>query len=113
MGEGSCLAGEVDCYNVAPVRLEDFALVSQKTFLCTASHDYRLDEFPLTGGPITLGKQSWVAAEAFVAPGVNIGDRAVVLARSVVVHSVPRSEVFGGNPARRVALRDTHNYDFD
>jgi len=111
LGKGSCLAGEVDCYNVAPVTLEDHSLVSQKSFLCTASHDFNDAYFPLTGAPITVGEGAWVAAEAFVGPGVEIGAGAVVLARGVVVREVPKDAIVGGNPARPVSTRSIRQPD--
>ncbi len=97
---GSCLAGGVECYNVAPVHLKANALVSQRAYLCTASHDFDDPGFPLVAGPITIGAGAWVAAQAFVGPGIDIGEDAVALARSVVVADVPAGAVVAGNPAR-------------
>lgn len=106
MAEGACLGPRVDCYNVAKVKLAEGALVSQGTYLCSASHDHNDPAFPLIGGDIILGRFAWVAAEAFVAPGVAIGDEAVVGARSVVVRDVACSDIVVGNPARRVSRRE-------
>lgn len=105
MREGSCIAGEVDCYNVAPVVIGEGATVSQKTYLCTASHDYNLSSFPLIGGPIAIGPGAWIAADAFIGPGSSVGARAVVLARSVIAHDVEPATVVGGNPGRVLRQR--------
>lgn len=105
MRRGSCLAGGVDCYNVALVTLGEGATVSQRSHLCTASHDFDDPTFPLTGAPITVGEGAWIAAEAFIGPGVTVGARAVVLARSVVVRDIERGAVVGGNPARWIRQR--------
>jgi putative colanic acid biosynthesis acetyltransferase WcaF len=100
MERGSCLADEVDCYNVATIHLEEGVTVSQKSFLCTASHDFDSPYFPLVGGGIRIRRGAWVAADAFIGPGVSIGERAVVLARSVIVRDVEPGTVVGGNPGR-------------
>lgn len=105
MRAGSCLAGEVDCYNVARVILGEGVTVSQKSYLCTASHNFDNPTFPLTVAPITIGAGAWVAAAAFVGPGVHIGNHAVVLACSVVVRNVAPGMVVGGNPARALRAR--------
>jgi putative colanic acid biosynthesis acetyltransferase WcaF len=105
MGEHSCLAQDVDCYCVAPVRIGAFAVVSQYAFLCTATHDFRDAAFPLQTKPITLESGSWVAAGAFIGPGVTVGEGAVVGARSVVVRNVPPYTVVAGNPARAIGVR--------
>lgn len=104
MAPESCLGAKAECYNVAPVRLGHGVTVSQRSHLCTASHDFDDSGFPLTGAPIVLEDGAWIAAEAFVGPGVTVGTRAVILARCVVVRDVPPGAVMGGNPARH--LRD-------
>jgi putative colanic acid biosynthesis acetyltransferase WcaF len=100
MREGSCLGDHVDCYSVDRVTLEPYATVSQYSYLCTASHDYTIQEMPVTTAPIRIGRRAWVAADAFVGPGVTIGEGAVVGARASVFRSVDPWTVVGGNPAR-------------
>ena len=105
MGDDSCLADGVDCYCVAPVRLGQSALVSQRAFLCTATHDYTDPAFPLIARPIIVADGAWVAAEAFVGPGVTVGEGAVVGARACVTKNVEPWAVVAGNPARVVKQR--------
>jgi putative colanic acid biosynthesis acetyltransferase WcaF len=89
MGSGSCLASNVDCYNVATVTLGEGATVSQYCYLCTASRDYRDPSLPLLTAPITLGAKAWVAADVYIGPGVIIGQGCVVAARTSLVNDVP------------------------
>ena len=105
MEDRSCLADGVNCYNVAAVEIGQDVVVSQDAYLCTATHDYNDRSFPLLIAPIHIGSHAWVAAGAFVAPGVKIHRGAVVGARSVVVASVPAWSVVAGNPARFVKSR--------
>ncbi|MBK8278017.1 MAG: putative colanic acid biosynthesis acetyltransferase [Nitrospira sp.] len=100
MDDMSCLGPEVNCYCVDKVVLCAGATVSQYSFLCTASHDYRLPNRPMTRAPITIGQRAWVAADAFIGPGVSIGEGAVVGARASVFRDVDPWTVVGGNPAR-------------
>lgn len=105
MGITSCLAEGVDCYNVAPVTLGDYATVSQRSFLCTASHDMDDPTMPLTGAPIVLETHSWVTAEVFIGPGVTLRVGAVALPRAVVTRDVEAWTVVAGTPARPVRQR--------
>jgi putative colanic acid biosynthesis acetyltransferase WcaF len=111
MGDGSCLAAGVRCYNVAPIELGASSVVSQFSYLCAASHDPHDAEFPLIGGPIRIGKGAWVAADAFVSPGIEISDYAVVAARAVAVRHVSRRMIVGGNPARVIGRRNSPDQD--
>jgi len=105
MGSRSCLADGVGCYNVAPIEIGEDAVVSQDSYLCTATHDYNDSSFPLVIAPICIEPQAWVAAGAFLSPGVTIHRGAVVGARAVVVASVPAWSVAAGNPAKVVKQR--------
>lgn len=104
MAPGSCLGPGSICYNVAEVRIGKGVTVSQRGHLCTASHDFDDPGFPLIGAPIVVEENAWIAAEAFVGPGVTVGGHAVILARCVVVRDVSPGAIMGGNPGRH--LRD-------
>jgi putative colanic acid biosynthesis acetyltransferase WcaF len=100
MEADACLASYVDCYNVDSITLKQGATVSQYSYLCSASRDHDDPSMPLVTGPITLGVDAWVAADVFIGPGVTIGDRAVIGARSSVFGDIPPNTVAVGSPAR-------------
>lgn len=106
MGNYSCLASNVDCYNVAPIVIGDNVTVSQGAYLCTASHDITDPLNRLITAPIVIEEQAWVAAEAYVGMGVRIGEGAVVGARSAVFKDVESWTVVGGNPAKFIKKRE-------
>ena len=80
--------------------------VSQYSHLCTSSHDYEHSNMPQTFAPIVVEDQVWIAADAFIAPGVTIGKGAVVGARASVFKDVESWTVVGGNPARFIKKRE-------
>ncbi|HMG50428.1 MAG TPA: hypothetical protein VK597_07510 [Inquilinus sp.] len=100
------IAPGVNCYNVAPITIGAFTSVSQGAHLCTGTHDIDVAAFPLVARPIRIGAQAWVAAEAFVGPGVTIGDGAVLGARGVAFRDLAPWTVYAGNPARPIRLRE-------
>jgi len=111
MGDHSCLGPHVDCYCMEVIKIGAYSTISQYSYLCTASHDYRSLKMPLVAAPITIGERVWITADVFVGPGVTIGEGSVVLARSTVLKSVDSWMVVGGNPAKvikaRVLVQDT------
>ena len=110
MADESCVGPDVDCYCVDRIALGVRAVVSQRAFLCTASHDYNRSGLPLMTAPITLHADTWVTAEAYIGPGVTLNEGAVALARAVVVRDVGPWVVVAGNPARAVKERDKTNF---
>jgi putative colanic acid biosynthesis acetyltransferase WcaF len=101
----STLGRGVEVYNFAHITVGEQATVSQGTYLCSATHDFEDPAMPLVYRPISIGAQSWVAANCFVGPGVSVGEGAVVGAHSVVVKDVPAWTVVAGNPARVIRPR--------
>ena len=105
MAAHSCLAPNVNCYSMALIELAERVVVSQGAYLCSGSHDYTQEAFQLFAEPIFIGSDAWICAEAFLAPGVRIGEGAVVGARSVVIRSQPSWFVCAGNPAQPLKPR--------
>ena len=60
---------------------------------------------PKTKGNVVIGNDVWIGQEALILSGVNIGDGAVIGARSVVSRDVPPYHVVAGNPARIIRAR--------
>jgi putative colanic acid biosynthesis acetyltransferase WcaF len=105
MGDYACLANGVDCYNVAPVVIGDYATVSQRAFLCSASHATDTLALPLVSSPILVGAYAWVGAEAFVGPGVTVGEGSVLGARGVATRNLSPWTIYAGVPAREISKR--------
>ncbi|MHA1777608.1 MAG: N-acetyltransferase [Promethearchaeia archaeon] len=59
-------------------------------------------------GPI-IEDGALIGGNATLLPGVRIGKNAVVGAGSVVTKDVPANEVWVGNPARKIKMRDWNN----
>src|SRR6266581_7892462 len=96
IGDHVWIGEDVGILTLAPVTIESNVCISQCTYLCTGSHDFRREDFRLRVAPITVREGSWVAAAAFIGPGVEIGTRAVVSAGSVVLENVPPNSLVQG-----------------
>ena len=105
LADGSCLGDFVDCYSVDRVTLGRGAIVSQYSYLCTATHDFTQHSRPLVTRPIHIGADAWVTADVFIGPGVTVGEGAVVGAKSSVVKDVPAWTIVAGCPAVAVGNR--------
>jgi putative colanic acid biosynthesis acetyltransferase WcaF len=106
VGDDVWIGEEVIILSLAPVTLESSVCLSQRAFLCTGSHDFRALHFDLVTQPITIRSGSWVAAQAFIAPGVEIGEGSMVAAGTVVLENVPPKSLARGNPATIVKRFD-------
>jgi len=113
IGDYVAIGKGVEIYNFGKVSIGNQSLISQRSYLCTASHDYTHPHYPLIWKDIVIGSQCWVAAEVFISPGVKIGDGSVIGARSVVTKNIPAWQVCAGNPCVIIKQRiigNTHEY---
>jgi putative colanic acid biosynthesis acetyltransferase WcaF len=97
-----------DCWilNLAPVRIDANACISQRAMLFTGSHNWSSPTFDLIVKPIEVRNAAWIAAAAFVAPGVTIGTHAVLTAGSVATKDLEPYSIYQGNPAIRICARN-------
>ena len=98
-------ADGVEIYNPAPVRFGSHAILSQDAFVCGATHDYDSPAFPLLAYAMEFGAYSWVCARASVAPGVNVGEGAVLGLGSVATKDLEAWWVYAGVPAVKIKQR--------
>jgi putative colanic acid biosynthesis acetyltransferase WcaF len=99
VGPQSTLGPEVDCYNMAMITIGARTIISQRAFLCAGTHDINDQNFQLTTEPIIIGDDVWIAAEAFIAPGVRVGNGCVLGARACAFAELNAWTVYRGNPA--------------
>ncbi|EDM85042.1 acetyltransferase, CysE/LacA/LpxA/NodL family protein [Limnobacter sp. MED105] len=111
MGDYCAIAANVDCYNVAPITLQTKVAISQRSFLCTASHDISSVLRPLIYSAIRVESHVWVAAEAMIHPGVTLHEGCVVGARAVVLRDVQPWSIVVGSPATVVGIRKVTDKD--
>jgi putative colanic acid biosynthesis acetyltransferase WcaF len=100
IGDNVWIGEEALLLSLAEIHIGSNVCISQRAFLCTGSHAYWRSDFALITRPITVGSGCWIAAQAFLGPGVDVGDGAIVSAGSVVMNDVPSDTLVQGNPAR-------------
>ena len=88
IGDHVWIGEEVAILSLAPVTIGSHVCISQRAFLCTGSHDFNVTTFDLITRPIVINDHSWVAAGAFVAPGVTVGEGSMVGAGVTVIQDV-------------------------
>jgi len=105
IGNSAWIGDDVVLYSLGEIEIGDDVVVSQRSYLCAASHDYMQPDFPIYDQKICIKSQAWLATDVFVAPGVVIGEGAVVGARSSVFHNLPPMMVCVGSPAKPIKHR--------
>ena len=93
-------------YALGPIRVGKCVTISQGAHICAGSHDWRSPKMTLIKPPITIGDDAWICADAFVGPGVTIGERAILGARGVAMRDLPAGVIATGNPAVVVSHRN-------
>ena len=105
VGEQVLIGPGARIYNQGTITIGAWSVISQRAHLCASTH--RVDDpgFQLECRPIAVGERCWVAAEAFVGPGVTMGDGAVLAARGALFEDAATDGIYRGNPAALVRQR--------
>ena len=105
-GDFVCIGPRTEVYCKDKVKIGNQVVVSQDSYLCTASHDITSPVMRLLTRPIKVGNNAWIASRATILPGVTVNDGVVVGACTVVAKDAPAWSVVVGNPARVVGVRN-------
>ena len=105
IGEGSVLGRSVHCYNQGQVTIGREVVVSWGATLCASTHDVEDPAFPLVLRPVEIADDAWIAANAFVGPGVRVGEGAVLGACAVAMRGLEPWTYYSGNPATALKPR--------
>ena len=105
LGKECGIANGVTLYSQGKIKIGKRVVISQGAHLVTGTHDYTLEGFPLITKPIQIGDFVWIATEAFVHPGITIGNGCVIGARSVVTKDMPQWMVCSGHPCKPIKER--------
>ena len=105
VGEQVLIGPGARIYNQGTITIGAWSVISQRAHLCASTH--RVDDpgFQLECRPIAVGERCWVATEAFVGPGVTMGDGAVLAARGALFDDATTDGIYRGNPAALVRQR--------
>ncbi|BAU62824.1 transferase hexapeptide repeat containing protein [Stanieria sp. NIES-3757] len=96
----SWIGDDVVFYSIDRIEIGSHCVISQKSYLCTGSHNIQDRAFSLITAPIVIENGVWLATDCFVGCGVTIGANTVVGARSSVFRDLPAQQVAWGSPCR-------------
>lgn len=105
LGENALIGPGAIIYNQGMIAIGARTVISQRAHLCASSHDLRNANFQLVLRPIKIGDECWVAAEAFVGPGVRMAARSVLSARAALFSDAEPAAIYQGNPASLLRKR--------
>jgi len=105
IGDRVWIGDFAELYSLGEIEIGDDVVISQKSYLCAATHDYTKPSFDMIDKKITVEDQVWLATDVFIAPGVTIGRGTLVGARSSVFSDMPEGMICVGSPAKPIKPR--------
>jgi len=90
------------------IEIGDHVMFANNCFVGDADHRFDDPDLPVTWqgftskGPVRIGSNVWFGVGCVVTSGVEIGDRCVIAANSVVTTDLPAGVIAAGAPARVV-----------
>ncbi len=110
MGTNSSAGEYAILYCLGPVTIGHDVSISQYAHLCAGTHEVETRRMLLLRPPVTVEPYAWVAADAFVGPGVTVGEGAILGARGCAFKDLEPWTIYGGNPAKKIRPRDKSDW---
>ncbi len=88
------------------IEIGEQVLIGSRVYITDHNHTFAdpsrsVQEQGITpGGPVVIGRNSWLGEGSVILPGVTIGEHAIIGANAVVTRDVPAFSVAAGNPAK-------------
>ncbi len=105
VGDDAIIGPGVELYNQGAISIGPRVVISQRAHICASTHDPADLDFRLVTRPIVIRQACWIAAEAFVGPGVTMGEGSVLAARGALFEDAEELTIYRGNPAVAVKAR--------
>lgn len=105
IGDYAWIGDNVELYTLAEIHIEAHVVISQRSYICTGSHDPKSRSFNIYAKPIIIEEGSWIATDVFVAPGVTVGRSAIIGARSTLLTDAKANYIYIGSPAKAIKPR--------
>jgi maltose O-acetyltransferase len=85
--------------------------IAHDTKIYTLGHDIHDSQFRTKGKEVIIKDNVFIFSNVLIMPGITIGEGAIVLSGSVVINDIDPYTIVGGNPAKKIKMRDT-NIDY-
>lgn len=95
------------------IKIGNNVCINDGVKLLSGSHDINDPFWSLVKRPIIIDDFVWIASNAIILPGVNIGKGAVIGAGAVVSKNVEPFAIMVGNPARPLAKKRNANLRYN
>src|SRR5690606_17282108 len=91
-------------------------IIGPKFTVYSANHNFRdnIQAIPYDSvvhfKKVKIGENVWIGGNVILVPGVEIGEGAVIAAGAVVTKNIAACDIVGGNPAKKIGMRNVNTY---
>jgi len=108
----NCFIGKYSFFDcMGGLSIGDNTLIASNVFITTRNHIYsgenNINEQGFEIKEVIIGSGCWLGHGVIVLPGRIIGDRSIVAAGSIVTKNIGENQIWGGNPAKFIKLRNS------
>lgn len=110
IGDHVCINHHTTISGIGALKIGSFVMIGPNCNIITANHGFSDSSRPMmfqgvVSGPVEIGDDVWLGANAVILPNVKIGRGAIIGANAVVTDNVPAFAIVGGVPAKLIKYR--------
>jgi acetyltransferase-like isoleucine patch superfamily enzyme len=96
----------------APLTIGDHVGIASQVLIYNDEHDINSPDYGNSFGPVEIGDYVFIGPRAIILPNIKIGKGAVVAAGAIVTKDIPKNEIWGGVPAKKISDRKIDNPNY-
>lgn len=105
IGDNVWIGDDVVLYSLWNIDIGSNVVISQNSYICAATHNYKSVAFDMVGKSVKIEDESWISSDVFVAPGICIAKGSVIGARSTILNNTHEGFIYYGQPAKKIKKR--------
>jgi acetyltransferase-like isoleucine patch superfamily enzyme len=112
MGSGSTINDGCYLDTRGGISIGNHVAITSGVWISTVKHDVNSAIFDARSAPVVIEDYVFVGRRAMILQGCRLGRGAVLGAGAVLTRSIPDNEIWAGNPARKIGVRESTEFKY-
>lgn len=116
IGEKVIIGYNFTCLVADKIKIRKNTIIASNVLITSENHgmnpelDTPYYEQPLNVGHVSIGEGCWIGEKVIILPNVNIGNKCIIAAGSIVTKDVPDYSIVAGVPAKVIKKYDLEEH---
>lgn len=118
IGENVIIGYNFSCLVADEIKIGKNTIIASNVLITSENHGINPEietpyyEQPLNVAPVSIGEGCWIGENVMILPDVNIGNKCIIAAGSIVTKDIPDFSIAAGIPAKVIKKYDFEKHEW-